>query len=232
MCIAHRGEPRGHRENTLPSIQAAVDAGADMVEIDLRLTADNQLVVLHDPTLARLWEDSREVAQVTLAELATWHRAPGADWSIPTADEALDLIQALDTQVMLDVTSVPIGLATAALVEARGLLDRVLYAGDTRALAAIRALQPAADIALSWGRPSLPGETIWAEVAPHYFNPEWILLDEQVVAATHAAGRKVSTWTVDDPEQMARLANLGVDAIISNRIDTLVGVRQGSGNPA
>ena len=121
MCIAHRGEPRGHRENTLPSIQAAVDAGADMVEIDLRLTADNQLVVLHDPTLARLWEDSREVAQVTFAELATWHRAPGADWSIPTADEALDLIQALDTQVMLDVTSVPIGLATAALVEARGL---------------------------------------------------------------------------------------------------------------
>ena len=85
---------------------------------------------------------------------------------------------------------------------------------------------------MSWGRPSLPGETIWAEVAPHYFNPEWILLDEQVVAATHAAGRKVSTWTVDDPEQMARLANLGVDAIISNRIDTLVGVRQGSGNPA
>jgi glycerophosphoryl diester phosphodiesterase len=230
--IAHRGETRGNRENTLPAIQAAVDAGADIVEIDLRLTADSQLVVLHDPTLERLWSDPRAVAQVTFADLTEAHRQPTADWSIPTADQALDLIVALDSRFMLDVTSVPIGLATCAMVERRGLVDRVLYAGDTRALAAIRAAQPAAAIALSWERSTPPDEQVWAEVAPQYFNPEWVLVDEQVVESTHDAGRRVSTWTVDDQEQMTRLAWMGVDAIISNRIDVLVGVQQEGGSAA
>ena len=54
-AIAHRGEPVGHRENTLPAFEAAVALGADMVEIDLRRTRDGAIVVLHDQTLERLW---------------------------------------------------------------------------------------------------------------------------------------------------------------------------------
>jgi glycerophosphoryl diester phosphodiesterase len=224
MTIAHRGEPRGHRENTLPAIRAGVDAGADMVEIDLRLTSDDRLVLLHDPTLQRLWEDPRPVAEVTFAELAAAHRRPAAEWSVPTADEALDLIVALDSRFMLDVTSVPIGLATMELVRRRGLADRVLYAGDTEALAAIRECQPDSAIALSWGSSTPPDDEVWARVSPEYFNPEWILLDEELVERTHAAGRLVSTWTVDEPVQMRRLVQLGVDAVISNQIAALVGV--------
>ena len=224
MTIAHRGEPRGHRENTLPAIQAGVDAGADMVEIDLRLTADGQLVLLHDPTLQRLWGDPRPVAEVPFADLAAAHRRPSAEWSVPTLDEALDLIVALDSRFMLDVTSVPIGLATHAAVQARGVSDRALYAGETKALAAIRERQPDAEIALSWGSATPPDDDVWTRVAPQYFNPEWVLLDEEIVTRTHAAGRLVSTWTVDDPDQMRRLVALGVDAIISNQIAALVGV--------
>jgi glycerophosphoryl diester phosphodiesterase len=224
MTIAHRGEPRGHRENTLPAIQAGADAGADMVEIDLRLTADGELVLLHDPTLQRLWGDPRPVAEVSFADLAATHRRPSAEWSVPTADEALDLIVALDSRFMLDVTSVPIGLATQAAVQARGVTDRVLFAGATEALAAIRERQPDAEIALSWESSTPPGDDVWARVAPQYYNPEWVLLDDEKVARTHAAGRLVSTWTVDDPDQMRRLVALGVDAIISNQIGALVGV--------
>ncbi|MET9020133.1 glycerophosphodiester phosphodiesterase [Actinopolymorpha sp. NPDC004070] len=223
-AIAHRGEPRGNRENTLPAIEAAVAAGADMVEIDLRLTADDRLVVLHDPTLERLWDDPRPVSSVSFADLAAAHRASGGAWSLPTAEEALDLIVRLGTRVMLDVTSVAIGLATQDLVRERGLDAHVLYAGDTEALARIRERQPGAEIALSWGHPTPPGEEVWDRVRPQYFNPEWIHLDEPTVDANHAAGRLVSAWTVDEPEQMARLAGLGVDAIISNRIASLVDV--------
>ncbi|SDT01803.1 glycerophosphodiester phosphodiesterase [Actinopolymorpha singaporensis] len=223
-AIAHRGEPHGNRENTLPAIEAAVAAGADMVEIDLRLTADDRLIVLHDPTLERLWDDRRQVASVSFADLAAVHRAPGGTWSLPTAEEALDLIVRLGTQVMLDVTSVAIGLATQALVRERGLDAHVLYAGDTEALAQIRERQPGAAIALSWGHSTPPGDDVWERVRPQYFNPEWIHLNEETVAANHAAGRLVSTWTVDEPKQMARLSDLGVDAIISNRIAALVEV--------
>ncbi|WP_020573555.1 glycerophosphodiester phosphodiesterase [Actinopolymorpha alba] len=224
VCIAHRGEPRGHRENTLPAIRAAVEAGADMVEIDLRLTSDGQLVVLHDPTLERLWGDPRSVESVTFADLAARHRAASGEWSIPTADEAIDLLVELDTQVMLDVTSVPIGLATAELVRRRGVGDRVLYAGDTQALTAIRERQPLALIALSWGEPTPPADRVWDLIQPRYFNPDCTLVDERLVADTHSAGRLLSTWTVDDPARMARLIEWGVDAVISNEIATLVGV--------
>ena len=158
-AIAHRGEPRGNRENTLPAIEAAVAAGADMVEIDLRLTADDRLVVLHDPTLERLWDDPRPVSSVSFGDLAAAHRAPGGAWSLPTAEEALDLVAQLGTQVMLDVTSVAIGLATQALVRERGLDAHVLYAGDTEALARIRERQPGAAIALS-GASDPPGEEV------------------------------------------------------------------------
>ena len=55
LAIAHRGEPGGHIENTLDSFQAAIDAGAPMLEIDVRLTADGRPVVIHDADLTRIW---------------------------------------------------------------------------------------------------------------------------------------------------------------------------------
>ena len=70
-AIAHRGEPVGHRENTLPAFAAAVALGADMVEIDLRRTRDGAIVVLHDQTLERLWGLEASVGDVDLAEVAT-----------------------------------------------------------------------------------------------------------------------------------------------------------------
>ena len=68
-AIAHRGEPVGERENTLPAFAAAVALGADMVELDLRLTSDGVVVVLHDQTLARLWGRDADVGDMTLADV-------------------------------------------------------------------------------------------------------------------------------------------------------------------
>ena len=70
VAIAHRGEPVGHRENTLPAFAAAVALGADMVEIDLRRTRDGAIVVLHDQTLERLWGLDASVGDVDLADVS------------------------------------------------------------------------------------------------------------------------------------------------------------------
>src|SRR5690625_680330 len=104
--VAHRGEPRGHRENTLPAIRAAAAHAPDLVEIDLRLTADGEAVLLHDPTLRRLWGDRRAIEDVPAAELGKIARREGV-WAIPTLHEALDLAAELDLGYMLDVTSAP-----------------------------------------------------------------------------------------------------------------------------
>lgn len=224
LSIAHRGEPRGFRENTFPAIRAAVAAGADLVEIDLRLTADGEVVLLHDETLERPWGDARPVESITFAELAHHHRRPDATPQVPTLDEAFDLMTELDTRYLLDFTAPAVGLATAEVARRRGVIDRVWYAGDTGGLAAIRERQPAATIALTWTAPEPPDRRVRERVRPQYFNPQWELVDAGMIGRMHASGLGVSTWTVDAGADMKRLLDLGVDAIITNEIAQLVGV--------
>jgi glycerophosphoryl diester phosphodiesterase len=69
LAIAHRGDPLGHRENTLPAFAAAVAQGADMLELDLRRTRDGAIVVLHDQSLLRLWELDASVGDLDLSEV-------------------------------------------------------------------------------------------------------------------------------------------------------------------
>ncbi|WP_052745588.1 glycerophosphodiester phosphodiesterase [Allosalinactinospora lopnorensis] len=113
LAIAHRGDPIQFRENTLPAIRAAAAAGADMVEIDLKLTSDAQVVLLHDATMERLWGFSRPVTGLSLAELAAFNGE--ADQRVPTLLEVLaEFGRPHPLQFMLNVTSVDTALATDA----------------------------------------------------------------------------------------------------------------------
>jgi glycerophosphoryl diester phosphodiesterase len=69
LAIGHRGAPTVATENTMPSIDAAIDAGADLVEIDVRLTRDGAPVLLHDRTLKRLWGKAVDIGDLELADL-------------------------------------------------------------------------------------------------------------------------------------------------------------------
>jgi glycerophosphoryl diester phosphodiesterase len=85
VVIAHRGASAAWPENTLTAFEAAVRAGADMVELDVRLTADGALVVMHDPDVARTTDGRGLVCELTLAEVRALH--------VPTLRDALDLLQ-------------------------------------------------------------------------------------------------------------------------------------------
>jgi glycerophosphoryl diester phosphodiesterase len=219
LAIAHRGDPFAHRENTLAAFRAAVDAGAEMVELDVRRAADGAAVVVHDPTLERLWGLPRRVADVTLAEV----RALGeGDCRIPTLGEAL---AAIPVEVMVDYTDADVvEPALQAILEAEAL-DRVLFSGDNLdGHRRIRSLAPAARIALTWTSraPCPPG--LLEELDAEFFNPDGRLIREDpgLVARMKARGHAVSTWTIDRVGDMELLLGLGVDAVITNRIADLV----------
>ena len=86
----------------------------------------------------------------------------------------------------------------------------------------IRELAPAARIALTWTDRDPPPAALLEELCVEYFNPPWERVDEEIVAAMHGRGYKVSTWTVDDPLEMRRVVDCGVDAVVTNRIRELV----------
>jgi glycerophosphoryl diester phosphodiesterase len=221
MTVAHRGEPVGHRENTLPAILAALRAGADMVEIDVKTTADGAVVLLHDDTLERLWAVPRAIRETTSAQLA--ESAGG----IPTLTHALAAIHRTGAALMIDMDAPDLAEPALAVVQdslQAGWLEpeEVAWCGTLQALRTIRQHDPAARIVLSWNDPELPDRAVVEELAPEVVNPMHPLVTTETIEWATGHGMGVCCWTVDDALRMRQLQRLGVAAIISNRIALLI----------
>lgn len=216
LAIAHRGDPLAHRENTLPAFAAAVADGADMIEIDLRRTADGRVVVLHDAGLDRMWETPRRVAELTRDEVCAL--------GIPDLEQALVAIPQ-DVQVMLDYEDEDVAEPALADVLAADCLSRVVFSGDCFAgHRTIRRLAPTARIAATWDNEAPCPDELLDDLAAEFYNPSGNVLgrDPAAIERMHARGTQVSVWTIDERSDMELFIGLGVDAIITNRVATLV----------
>jgi glycerophosphoryl diester phosphodiesterase len=220
IAIAHRGDPVGHRENTLAAFHSAVALGADMVEIDLRRTRDDEVVVLHDPTLERLWGDERAIRDMDLAE-AQAIGGGGPLVRIPTFGEVLAEVR---VPLMVDFTKREVveGALEAVLEGGTEAMARCLFVtGNVEALRMLRARSAAARIGLTWVEADPPPWSLLEELGAEFWNPMFSLVTPRRVAAMHQHGVKVSTWTVDALTDMERMVRAGVDAIVSNYIGGL-----------
>ena len=216
-AVAHRGETVRERENTLAAFMSAVTLGADMVELDLRRTRDDEIVVLHDQSLQRLWGVDTSVGDLDLAEV----QGIGAgEMRIPTLRKVLGI---LTLPLMIDFTRREVVPGALDAVAGTGALDRSLFVtGNVEALRMLRGLSKEARIGLTWVDGPEPPLPLLEELRAEFWNPTFGLVTPEGVARVQAAGRKVSTWTVDETEDMARVVEAGVDAVVSNRVEELV----------
>lgn len=217
--VAHRGvhgEPDGPRENTLAAVRAALDAGVEWIEIDVRVCRDGAVVLLHDPTLARLWGDPRAVVDVPWEEVRT---LGGGDRRVPLLREALDLVAGTGATLLVDVDDPEVALPAAHVV-AQGPADaRTAWCGHPESMRRVREVVPDAAIWTPWYavEPPTPEELDGVALV----NAQHLLVGEAFVAAVHAAGAEVAVWTVDDAAQAAHLARIGVDSITTNDVVTV-----------
>jgi glycerophosphoryl diester phosphodiesterase len=228
VAIAHRGDPVGHRENTLPAFSAAVAQGADMLELDLRRTRDGSIVVLHDQSLLRLWELDASVGDMDVAEIA---RLGDSEVHIPTLCQVLDAVPP-EIELMVDFTRREVVAGALEQAMAAGALDRCLFVtGNVEALRLLRGLSGTARLGLTWTEGTDPPIDLLGELGAECWNPMFSFVTASGVDAVHEAGFRVSTWTVDAREDMARVLTDGVDAVVSNRVAELVGFlgREGAG---
>lgn len=222
LAIAHRGDPIAFRENTIDGVAAAVEAGADMVEIDVKTTSDGTSVVLHDDSLQRLWRVDRDVRTMTAAEVASV--------GIPTLDEVLAVFEDRACAVLVDMSSpewaTAARYATARAVAAGRLrASQILWCGNGIGLREVRDADPEARIFLSWGAEALDGpppDELVDALRPEAFNPHWQVLESGGREWAQSRALALSCWTVDDPALMSRLLHDGVDAMISNDVRALV----------
>lgn len=201
----------------MPAIAAAVEQGADLVEIDVRLTADRTVVLLHDATLERLWGIPARVDASTAAELPA---------GVPTLTDALELIAGSGAGLLIDMPEADAAASAHAVVReqvtaARLEPDEVVWCGATDALAQVRATDPGARMLLSWGGPGYPAESVVAALAPEAFNPNWQTMPADAVSWAHDRGMAACCWTVDDQSVMTDLLRRGMNGMITNRIGTL-----------
>ena len=221
-AVAHRGDPYRFRENTLDSLRSALDRGADVVEVDVRLTRDGVPVLLHDDTLKRLWEHDRPLLSLSAAEVRGL--TAGA---VPTLAEALAATDG--SRVMLDLPGTREVRTARRVVDAvreAGAADRVYYCADAAAMLAVRAADPSAEIALTCTSLAPPRPVLLAAVKPRWLNYRFSLVGRELAARVHRGGRLLSVWTPDTRRAMRRLVDLGVDSITTNRIDVLCALRQ------
>jgi glycerophosphoryl diester phosphodiesterase len=219
VAIAHRGDPVGARENTLPAFASAVALGADMVELDLRRTRDGEIVVLHDQSLRRLWGVDASVGDLDWAEVAAL-RGGGAGVRIPLLREVLE---AVGLPLMVDFTRREVVEGALATVLDAGALERSLFVtGNVPALRMLRGMSAEARLGLTWTEAGDVPEALLQELRAEYWNPMSALVQDAAVAAVHGLGLRVSCWTVDEADDMARVCAAGVDAVVSNQVAALV----------
>lgn len=220
FVLGHRGAPRVAPENTMEAFSAAARLGADGIELDVRRTGDGVLVVHHDPALP----DGRLVVETARTQLPAW---------VPDLVEVLD---AWDGRIVnVEVKHLPgepdhdpargPAAAVAHLLAGRDGSDRVVVSSfDLAAIDRVRDEAPglatglltlvpldddvAADVV---GRCAGHGH---AALHPHHLG-----VTPALVARCRDAGLAVNTWTVDEPDRVRQLADMGVDAVISNAPD-------------
>ncbi|WP_405619722.1 glycerophosphodiester phosphodiesterase [Streptomyces sp. NBC_00076] len=223
-AVAHRGDPYRVRENTVDSLRSALRRGADAVEIDVRLTRDGVPVLLHDDSLKRLWEHERPLLSLSVDEVRGL-----TDGGVPTLAEALTATEG--SRVLLDLPGTPDVRAARRVVDVVrecGARERVYYCAGASAMLAVRAADPAAEIALTWTTLAPPRPALLDAVRPRWLNYRFGLVDRALAERVHADGCLLSVWTPDTRRSMRRLVGMGVDSITTNRVDILCALRDGA----
>lgn len=218
--IAHRGASRLEPENTLRAFRLAEELGADGLELDLRVTADHQLVVIHDATVGRTTNGFGPVRTRVLADLQRLDAGMGE--RVPTF-EAVIAQTTLPIQAELKTREAAKYLVP--LLQRDHARNRVRpIAFEPRVLRHIKAQMPEVEVGLVATRASIRMVDRAQRAEASLVSLAAASVNRESVALCREANLQISVWTVDDPAEMRRLIQLGVDAIVTNRPDVLAQV--------
>ena len=229
LAFAHRGGAAGGDENTAEAFGRAAALGFRYVETDVHATADGVPVVFHDDTLLRLTGEPGRIATRTWADLASIRVAGAA--AIPRLDEVLAAWP--EIRFNIDVKADAVVAPAVEALRRAAAFDRVLLASfrDDR-LSRVRQLA-GPRVATSLGRRAvarlrlaslgrwplrLPASAA-AQVPVRHGRVT--VVDRRFIAAAHRRGLQVHVWTIDDPAEMRRLLDLGVDGLMTDDLEAL-----------
>jgi glycerophosphoryl diester phosphodiesterase len=228
LVIAHRGDRAFAPENTLTAFRQAVEKGAEAIEFDVKLTADGQVVVLHDQTVDRTTDGKGDISQLTLAQAREFDanvqfpdRFPAEH--IPTLEEVFETVgHSLLMNIELTnyaTRSDSLVPRVVELVKAHAIQERVLFssflARNLRKTSALLPDTPCGLLTLK-GLLGLEGRLLGWRKGVQALHPYYTDVSPGLMDRLHAAGKRVNTWTVNGEKDIKNMISLGVDGIITD----------------
>ncbi len=226
LVFAHRGGAKAGPENTIAAFDGGLAAGADGLELDVRLSGDGEVVVIHDPTVDRTTNHRGAVSAYSAAELERFNVLGSGD-GVPRLRTVLERYRDAALIIEMKDASAELALRVANLVREAGAIERVaLGSFHATPLKAVRRYEPRIPTGSARDETRLALYASYAGIAPFWAGyrafqvPELTsgqrVVSKRFVKMAHAAGLAVQVWTVDTPHDVARLLGWGVDAVISD----------------
>lgn len=236
LIFGHRGASGYAPENTLEAFRLAMDMGADGFELDVHMSRDGELVVIHDESVDRTTDGHGFVRDLTLAQLkaldASNHMDAYRGAKIPTLAEVYDLIRdthhIVNVEIKTDECFYP-GMEEAclALAKEKGVEDRILYSSfNHHTLLKMRQLKPDVKLGMLFGDIMLRPWEYAKQLDVEYLHPmKMNIYVPGFVEGTLGAGYGINMWTIDDEPTMLECLKCGA-GIITNLPDVAVALRE------
>ena len=235
LVIAHRGGAGLAPENTMAAFRHALELGVDGVELDVRLTRDRRVAVLHDRWVDRTTTGRGLVGTLTLEDLksldaGSWFGSGFAGERVPSLDEVFqELPQDFPIYVEIKARGPGVGLLVAEVVSIvrsfRRWESTMVASSNPLALVWIRRMDPSITRGYIWSRKHpLPIRARWMSplARPYWFAPDRGSISPGLLARFHARGNPVAAWDVDMGNDLSQLRNMGLDAVVTDYPDKFV----------
>jgi glycerophosphoryl diester phosphodiesterase len=230
QVTAHRGHARAAPENTLSAMRKAIESGADYAEMDVQQTADGKVVLLHDRDLKRVAGVSRRLDELTYDEVrqldvGSWFDPAFAGERVPTLAEVINVCRGkirLNIELKFFGSDRRLAQAVVDIVREQGIeSDCLITSLNYDALLEVKQHDPGLRTGIIVAHAL--GDVSRLEVDALSVRADF--LSDELLRSAHRHGKEVHAWTVNDPREMTRLMNRGVDNIITSDPDLAVQVR-------
>lgn len=232
--FAHRGASGYESENTLEAFALAVEQGADGIELDVQLSRDGQMVIIHDENIDRVCNGTGWVKDYTLEELKRFQVSTpeGKKGRIPTLREVLELVKPSGIKVNIELKTgifwyPELERMVIEEVKHQGMEDRIIYSSFNHySMQKIRELDPGAETAYLYSDVILNVADYAKKTGIKGLHPAiYHMVMADFLREYKESGLKIRVWTVNETEHMEKLFHAGVDAIITNYPDRAVKIR-------
>ena len=215
QIIAHRGASFLEPENTIKAIERAIKMGADYVEVDVRMSKDSQLVIIHDPDVDRTTDGKGLVNDYTLQELKNFDAGDGE--SIPTLDEVISCVKDR-VELVIEIKEPGTEGKILEKINENELENTILTSFYHKSIKNAVKMNHSINAGIIFAGQPVDVMQMASNASANIIFPSYKYMNEDMVKQAQNGGISVYPWTIDDPEIFEKFVEMGVDGIVTNKL--------------